>query len=128
MLGTGRGEILTDIRVNLKGTFIVLVNPGIHVSTAEVYSGITPQRHSKGITEMIEGVDVKAWRDELHNDFEPVVFGRFPAIAEIKKTFYNQGALYAAMSGSGSTVFGLFDHPVDLSMHFPGLTYWSGML
>ncbi len=106
-LGTGRGEILEPIPLNLAGYKIVLVNPGIHLSTREAFSKLTPAVPAKTIKEIV-GQPIETWKNELLNDFEKPVFAVHPSIAKIKATLYSYGAVYAAMSGSGSTVFGLF--------------------
>ena len=128
MLGRGRGELLEDIQVSLKGKCIVLVNPGIHVSTASAYSGVKPALHKKSVADVIHGGISPSWQTELINDFEETVFKTHPAIQLIKEKLYSHGAFYASMSGSGSTVFGLFDEPVSLNENFQGMMYWSGLL
>jgi 4-diphosphocytidyl-2-C-methyl-D-erythritol kinase len=127
MLGKGRGEVLTDLSVNLDGKFIVLVNPEIHVSTAEAYAGITLNPNSINVKAVVES-DIRNWKSELKNDFESTVFKKYPALAGIKNKLYEHGALYAAMSGSGSTVFGIFESPIDLKKEFAPMIYWSGLL
>jgi 4-diphosphocytidyl-2-C-methyl-D-erythritol kinase len=128
MLGKGRGEILREIEILLKGKFIVLVNPGIHVSTAEAYAGVKPALHKKKVEDVIrEGIS-PLWQTELINDFETSVFKAHPQIQTIKESLLALGAFYASMSGSGSTVFGLFNQPVKLKENFRGMMYWSGML
>ncbi len=99
MIGTGRGEVLTPANINLKGKFIVIVKPGVHVSTAEAYAGIVP-KESKLDLENISS---------LKNDFEESIFKKFPEIASIKSKLYEAGAMYASMSGSGSAVYGIFN-------------------
>ncbi len=71
---------------------------------------------------------VAEWKDYLVNDFEKSVFDKYPAIESIKKEFYNHGALYASMSGSGSSVFGIFLAPTELSHQFKGMQYWGDYL
>jgi 4-diphosphocytidyl-2-C-methyl-D-erythritol kinase len=128
MIGKGRGEILEDIEISLKGKFIVLVNPGIHVSTAAAYSGVKPAPHKKNVADVIrEGISV-AWQTELINDFEESVCKVHPQIQQMKQTLLSRGAFYASMSGSGSTVFGLFNEPINLKDDFNGMIYWSGAL
>ena len=103
----GRGEILQPVPVNLAGYRIVIVNPGIHVSTAEAFSDIRPGPCPVDLrTRILEPPE--GWKHWLSNDFEPTVFQRFPVIAGIKQSLYEAGAVYASMSGSGSTVFGIF--------------------
>lgn len=104
---TGRGEILEEITVDLSAYKIVLINPGIHVNTGWAFANVTPAPLKKSIKEIIQQ-PIGRWKDELINDFEKPVFASHPQIKEIKETLYSQGAMYAAMSGSGSTVFGIF--------------------
>jgi 4-diphosphocytidyl-2-C-methyl-D-erythritol kinase len=105
---TGRGEVLEETTLELSAYKIVLINPRIHVSTGWAFSNITPALPIKSIKEIIQQ-PIYTWKDELKNDFETAVFTAHPAIKAIKETLYAQGAIYAAMSGSGSTVFGIFE-------------------
>lgn len=107
-LATGRGEMLEEIAVDLSAYKIVLINPGIHINTGWAFSNISPAQPARSIKEIIHQ-PVNTWKDELKNDFESAVFTAHPAIKEIKEALYTQGAVYAAMSGSGSTVFGIFE-------------------
>lgn len=125
MLGSGRGEVLTDISINLSGKFFVLVKPNVHVSTAEAYAGVTPKQQSIGIKDILEKKPIEQWKNHLKNDFEESVFTKHPVIEDIKQKLYQQGALYASMSGSGSTVYGIFEKPVELKGQFPEMIYWS---
>jgi len=128
MVGAGRGEILSPVALSLKGKFIVLVKPDIHVSTTEAYGGVTPRRHSQPVQKIIEETALVNWKDCLTNDFENSVFKAYPKIKELKERLYQLGARYSSMSGSGSSVFGIFDEAIDLKNDFTGLTYWSGGL
>jgi 4-diphosphocytidyl-2-C-methyl-D-erythritol kinase len=105
---TGRGEVLEETTLELSAYKIVLINPRIHVNTGWAFSNITPALPIKSIKEIIQQ-PINTWKDELKNDFETAVFTAHPAIKSIKETLYAQGAIYAAMSGSGSTVFGIFE-------------------
>jgi 4-diphosphocytidyl-2-C-methyl-D-erythritol kinase len=106
----------------------VLVNPGIHVSTAWAYGAIVPAMPSVPLEEVIR-MPVAEWKNILHNDFEAPVVAKHPEIGRIREALYAHGAVYAAMSGSGSTVFGLFHKKApDLQPHFPGCFCWSGPL
>ncbi len=105
---TGRGEILEEINLDLSNYKIVLINPGIHVNTGWAFSNINPSPSIKNIKTIVQQ-PVNTWRDELTNDFETAVFTAHPQIKWIKNTLYDSGAVYAAMSGSGSTVLGIFD-------------------
>jgi 4-diphosphocytidyl-2-C-methyl-D-erythritol kinase len=107
-LSTGRGEILRPLELELPQWKIVLVNLGIHVSTKEAYAGVTP-RPDREPLETILRLPVSAWKEKLVNDFEQSVFAHHPELAVIKTDLYAAGATYAAMSGSGSTLFGLFE-------------------
>jgi 4-diphosphocytidyl-2-C-methyl-D-erythritol kinase len=112
-LATSRGEILEPVDLSLQSYTLVLVNPGIHVSTAWAFSQIRPAGTSQSLKEIIR-MPVEDWKDKLVNDFEQPVFEAHPGIAAIKEKLYQSGASYAAMSGSGSTVFGLFRQKVAL--------------
>ncbi|MFT3947221.1 MAG: 4-(cytidine 5'-diphospho)-2-C-methyl-D-erythritol kinase [Agriterribacter sp.] len=113
----GRGEELVPVRLNLSGYTIVLVNPGLHVNTGWAYSGITPSVPVKSVKEIIQQ-PIETWKHEIKNDFEVPVFREYPEIGAVKQKLYENGAVYAAMSGSGSTVYGIF-----LSTSVPGLSW-----
>ncbi|MFM8743288.1 MAG: 4-(cytidine 5'-diphospho)-2-C-methyl-D-erythritol kinase [Cytophagales bacterium] len=127
MLGTGRGEILTPIKVNLCGYQLVLVKPNVHVSTKDAYAGLTPKATAEQIRKILNQ-PVSDWKHALANDFEPSVFRKFPEIEKIKNRLYELGAVYACMSGSGATVFALFEKPRSLHHEFAGCDYWQGFL
>lgn len=107
MFGSGRGEILTPYPLDLSGFRIEVVIPeGISVSTADAYRGIVPRQPEKALKTILSQ-DPSTWREELKNDFESSVFVRYPQLAAIKERLYREGAVYAAMSGSGSAFFAL---------------------
>jgi 4-diphosphocytidyl-2-C-methyl-D-erythritol kinase len=106
-LAEGRGELLRPAKLSLDGYYLLLVLPEMHVSTAEAYAGISPKMPQYALEETIS-LPVTEWRDRLGNDFESHIFKQHPLLGEIKASLYKQGAVYAAMSGSGSTLFGLF--------------------
>lgn len=108
MVGRGRGEVLTPHAVDLSGLYLVMVKPDMGVSTAEAYSLINPLVPECSIEE-IAALPRKQWSALMVNDFETSVFSRLPLLATIKDELYRAGALYSAMSGSGSTIFGLFE-------------------
>ncbi len=112
-IAKGKGELLSTCSVDLSSYYILLVYPNIHCDTALAYKGIQPQTGRRSIQDIVEQNDFSVWRKELVNDFEKSVFEKLPAIAALKKRMYELGALYAAMSGSGSTVFGLFESKPD---------------
>jgi 4-diphosphocytidyl-2-C-methyl-D-erythritol kinase len=128
MLGEGRGEKLSAVGLDLKGYSLVLVKPHVHVSTAEAYAGVTPRAGLRSVRNILNETPITQWRHHLKNDFEASVFKNHPSIGDIKNKLYERGALYASMSGSGSSVFGLFNQQVDLNNDFKGVTYWVGSL
>jgi 4-diphosphocytidyl-2-C-methyl-D-erythritol kinase len=103
-----RGEMLAEIKLGFAGGYkLLLVNPGIHVNTGWAFSQIKPRQPLKSIPEIL-GKPISTWKDELVNDFEAPVIGHYPVLGEIRQQLYGLGALYAGMSGSGSTFFGIF--------------------
>lgn len=113
---TGTGTQFSSCTVNLGGWYIYIIHPGIHVGTAEAYSGVVPKKSEVSIPEILS-LPVEEWKHHLRNDFENSVFAKHEEIAAVKANLYNHGAVYAAMSGSGSAVFGLFrDKPVQMNL------------
>jgi 4-diphosphocytidyl-2-C-methyl-D-erythritol kinase len=103
----GRGEILQPFDCDLSNFKIVLIHPDIHISTAWAFSQLNPQNKQKSIAEIVTG-PIENWKAELINDFEAPIITAYPIIGEIKQMLYQQGAVYASMTGSGSSIFGLF--------------------
>ncbi len=128
MWGLGRGEVITEIDVKLKGKFLLLVKPNIHVSTAEAYANVKPHHPEVSLQHVLTTRPVRDWKNAVKNDFEDSVFGKYPEINEIKKKMYALEAIYSSMTGSGSTVFGIFDSPFDANKHFSSIENWSGIL
>ena len=120
----GIGDVLTPLDFSLKGTWLVLVKPDDFISTKEAYAMVHPSRPRYTLPELIRE-PLHTWRGRMVNDFEESVFPHHPVVAGIKETLYACGALYASMSGSGSSVFGLFDYPADLQASFPGCFVFS---
>ncbi len=125
-LSTGRGEFLKPVSLNLDGYYLVIVKPPIHVSTAAAFLGIRPLFRENSIEE-IAALPLQEWKRELQNDFEASVFNLYPDIQEIKNSLYRHGAKYAAMSGSGSAVFGLFSEDQN-QLDFPGCQVFKTLL
>jgi 4-diphosphocytidyl-2-C-methyl-D-erythritol kinase len=113
-LAGGRGEIMSDIDINLNGHHFVLIKPNVSVGTAQAYACIKPRQPEICISEIVSK-PIKEWKYLLKNDFESTVFEQFPQIKAIKETLYLRGAIYASMSGSGSSVYGIFDRKTDAS-------------
>ena len=108
MLARGKGEILSPYDdIDLSNYEIRIATPDVSVSTKEAYSGITPHKPKIPLEEVLK-TPVDNWKENLVNDFETTVFAKYPEIARLKEDFYRQGALYASMSGSGSSVYGIF--------------------
>ncbi len=106
-IGSGRGEILEPFELSLTGCYILLINPGIHINTGKAYMQSTPKPWETNLETLLK-TDIANWPNNIKNDFEEAVFSQHTEIASIKKWMYEQGATYAAMSGSGSTVYGIF--------------------
>lgn len=114
----GRGEMLEPLDLNLSAYKILIVNPGIHVNTGWAFGQLQLSAEKKPGLTTILNMPVWQWKTMLVNDFEIPVFEKYPAIKQIKDTLYEAGALYAALSGSGSSVFGIFEKTVD-AIKFP---------
>lgn len=109
---TGRGEFIRPVECDLKGSTLVIVNPGIHISTKEAFSGIHPKPCDINWDELAS--DFFAHASKLRNDFEESVFKIHPDLFKLKTHLIEQGARFACMSGTGSTIFGLFDSEISL--------------
>jgi 4-diphosphocytidyl-2-C-methyl-D-erythritol kinase len=105
---SGRGDVLEKFEIDLSGLWIVLVNPNIHIGTKEAYSRIKPAIPAEGLRELLSE-DVTDWKGWVRNDFEQSIFPTHPTISKLKEELYQMGAVYASMTGSGSTVYGLFE-------------------
>ena len=124
----GKGELLQPVSLALKGKYLALINPQLHVGTKEAYAGITPKKPKIPLLELIYE-PINKWQNLIFNDFEESVFRQYPAIENLKNELIEMGATYAAMSGSGSTVFGIFEKPIEgLADKFPHYTVFSQML
>lgn len=114
---TAKGEKLTPIQPDLSAYRFILVNPGISIHTGKAFSAITPAVPEKSLrTIIMQPVDT--WQDELVNDFEPTVFEQYPGIRLVKEELYRKGAVYASLSGSGSTVYGIFPKKMAVQLSF----------
>lgn len=115
---TGRGEKLKPVSLSLKGYYFYIVNPNIHISTKEAFAQLQYQTHTSSLRNIIQQ-PIESWREILTNDFEEGIAKQHPTIGEIKQQLYNHGAVYAAMSGSGSTVFGIFTNKPEPLLFSP---------
>lgn len=109
MIGEGRGEVLSPFGIDLGGYDVkVIVPEGISISTSEAYGGVIPHQ-SPHIREILS-LPVEDWAGRLNNDFESPVFQKYPSLASIKSSLYSSGAVYASLSGSGSSLFAIYAH------------------
>ena len=116
---TGRGEILQDVSLDLSKWTISVFKPDFSISTAEAYSHIKPLSGRPHLHQLLEE-PVEKWQSLFPNDFEAALFPLYPILAEMKAQFYQLGAVYASLSGSGSALFALAPHPINLEPYFPG--------
>lgn len=114
---TGRGELLEALPLDLSGYSFLVIHPGIHIDTRWAYSQSAPSLPLKSIKEIIQG-PINDWQKELINDFEIPVFRKFPQLEKIKIKLYKAGALYASMTGSGSSIYGIFKKNAVPSLSF----------
>lgn len=122
-----KGDQFDEIDINIAGKWIALINPGIHIPTAVAYSGVVAKRSTENLRNILRE-PIATWRDRVRNDFEATLFEKYPLLREIKEKLYGLGAEYAAMSGSGSTLFGIFGQEKDVKQHFPDFRLWQGFL
>ncbi|HKC66897.1 MAG TPA: 4-(cytidine 5'-diphospho)-2-C-methyl-D-erythritol kinase [Bacteroidia bacterium] len=116
---SGKGDVFSDIKINLGSYHTVVVYPAVHSNTALAYKGVMPVKPQKNIQSIITG-GIENWKDDLVNDFEKTIFLQHPELQNVKNTFYGKGALYASMSGSGSAVYGIFKNEMDVKeFNFP---------
>ena len=116
-MARGTGNEFSELSLDLKGYHLVLIYPDIHVSTKEAYSGIVPKRRDLKLGSILK-TPIEDWRDQVYNDFEDSIFPKHPIIKEVKDSLYQQGAIYASMTGSGATVFGLFEEEKQTNFDF----------
>nr|WP_296978755.1 4-(cytidine 5'-diphospho)-2-C-methyl-D-erythritol kinase [Prevotella sp.] len=120
----GIGDVLMPVDVpgaGLGGYYLAVVKPSVAVSTRDAYAAIVPKTPSKCCRDIVRQ-PIETWKDELVNDFEAPIFAMHPELAAIKQSLYDAGAVYAAMSGSGSALFGIFrEQPTGLEKEFEGM-------
>ena len=124
---TGIGDILSPTPCSISGYHLVLVKPDIHVSTKDAYALVTPQKPEQPLTEIAKR-PINEWKGAMKNDFEKSIFAKHPAMAKVKEQLYSMGAIYASMSGSGSSFFGIFKEEQNIEKTkalFPNMFCWS---
>jgi 4-diphosphocytidyl-2-C-methyl-D-erythritol kinase len=117
---TGRGENLTEIALDLTNYSIYIINPSIHINTAKAFGMLqVDDRLPEG--QLISAINqpIDDWKDNVSNGFEKPVFAQHPILEEIKQELYDQGAIYVSLSGSGSTLYGIFPNTITPSFNFP---------
>lgn len=114
VFATGIGNEFTPLEFSLKGYWLLLIKPDIYVSTPLAYAGVTPSKPKSSLIDLVKE-PISEWRNLIFNDFEKSVFLKHPEIEHIKENLYKSGAKYASMSGSGSSVYGIFEKPLNLT-------------
>ena len=109
LFARGRGNEFEPIRLNLDNYYLLLVYPNIHSNTAKAFTALKPGPPAYELKKALDE-PITEWRKKVKNDFEPALFKEYPVLANIKDKLYAGGAVYASMSGSGSTLYGIFDH------------------
>jgi 4-diphosphocytidyl-2-C-methyl-D-erythritol kinase len=125
---TGRGEILHPVGPVLSGYYLVLLNPGVVINTSDAYRNCRPVMPSASLIHLAE-LKIEEWKELIVNDFEEYAFSRYPIIKDIKNGLYEYGAQFSLMSGSGSSVYGIFQKkPELLPRHLKTLIIWEGAM
>ncbi len=124
---SGRGEMLTPANKVLSGLYLVLVNPGSGISTAEAYRNCKPEKPSASLPDLFK-LPLSNWKKLILNDFEEFAFKKHPLIGDLKEEFYKSGALFSLMSGSGSSVYGIFPKKPNLPPEIKEYVIWEGKL
>lgn len=112
----GTGDILQEIKVDLSSYYFAIINPNIHISTKEAFENLTlaPENRAS-LLSVVKNEPIENWKKHIVNDFESSVFNAYPEIEKIKTDLYQKGAIYASMTGTGSTVYGVFDKKIELN-------------
>jgi 4-diphosphocytidyl-2-C-methyl-D-erythritol kinase len=121
---TGRGDEFKFLDFSLKGNFLLIVKPDIHIATAEAYSWMKPLKKENTLKELIK-LPLHNWRNLVINDFEAEVMKKYHVVQMIRDELYEMGAMYASLTGSGSGVFGIFNKPVTVSERLKDHFVWN---
>jgi 4-diphosphocytidyl-2-C-methyl-D-erythritol kinase len=126
-LASGRGEILTPVKPVLSGYYLIVLNPGVRINTKEAYQSCRPRVPSTGLLQLVER-PVLEWKGLIINDFEDYAFKKYPIIDDIKEELYRSGAIFSLMSGSGSSVYGIFSEKPKLTEKLKEFVIWEGVM
>ena len=124
---TGRGEKMVPVSKFLSGLYVVIANPGVAISTAEAFKNCIPAPAESKLSEQLN-LPPEKWKDQVKNDFEAFAFKKYPVIGHIKEEMYRQGAVFSLMSGSGSSVYGLFREKRVLDSNLNRYVVWEGKI
>ena len=126
-VATGRGEILNPVKPFLSGYYLVIINPGVRINTAEAYLHCKPETPLTSLSDLIERPVIE-WKGLILNDFEYFAFRKYPVLEDLKEELYKSNALFSLMSGSGSSVYGIFSMKPDLKEKLKEYIVWEGMI
>jgi len=127
IFASGTGNVFENIKLDLKGYYIVIIKPDFSISTPEAFKNIIPKYPEISLKELIQ-FPVSEWKDKIINDFETGLFKTYPLLANLKQKLYDEGALYASMSGSGSTLYGIFKEKPLIKDKFSNVFFWQSKL
>jgi len=127
VVAKGKGDIFEKTDISLQNYYILIVKPDVCVNTSEAYQWIKPQNAEIDIESILK-LPIESWKEWLVNDFEESVFKKYPVIRSIKELFYKSGAVYAAMSGSGAAVYGIFQEPPTLPSFSESYFRWGNFI
>lgn len=125
--GSGRGELLIPIKPVLTGYYLILLNPEVGINTREAYQNCRPDRPATSLLQLI-GRPLTKWKELIINDFEEFAFKKHPIIGQIKNELYNSGAIFSLMSGSGSSVYGIFADKPKLPSKLKNFVIYEGVM
>ena len=117
---TGTGNVLDKINIDMKNKYIIIYCPNEKISTAEAYNSITPKKRNYNLKEVLENENLENWNKYVKNDFEPYALKKIKGLKKIKNNLIDRGAKFVSLSGSGSSIFGIFDR-IDSAEYFTGM-------
>jgi 4-diphosphocytidyl-2-C-methyl-D-erythritol kinase len=124
----GKGDQLESIKLDLSSYYVLLIYPNIHINTATAYSGVIPKKPKRSLEHDIQHLPIQQWKKYIHNDFEDSIFLQYPELGKIKEKLYSLGAVYSSLSGSGSTMYGIFKQEPKVKNKFGEFLVWKGKM